>query len=101
MTDEDRAIAIQLYMDGVPIKLIATEFGRGPVIIQRLMARAGVLRGHKFRDTHWRRDGALARLLARYCDCQHPVPTPSGFAAYSMDCWIHNDHASQTLTTVL
>lgn len=34
------------------------------------------------------------------CDCQHPVPTPSGFAAISEDCPIHGGDF-QTITTVL
>jgi DNA (cytosine-5)-methyltransferase 1 len=38
--------------------------------------------------------------LEALCDCQHPIPTASGFAAVSEDCPIHGGDF-QVLTTVL
>lgn len=37
---------------------------------------------------------------AKLCDCQHPIPTASGFAAVSEDCPIHGGDF-QVVTTVL
>lgn len=47
MTAEEVAIALQLYLDGVIVRVIALEFSRHRTTIEKLIAGAGLKRGHR------------------------------------------------------
>ena len=49
MDAEQRAECIQLYLDGATLDALADRYDRARTIIDRLIGRAGVRRGHKFR----------------------------------------------------
>jgi hypothetical protein len=49
MSDEERAECIQLYMDGAKLRVLSERYDRKRPVISRLIAAAGVKRGHKFR----------------------------------------------------
>lgn len=65
MTLDEVAIALQLYMDGAIVRVIAAEFGRHRGTIEKLIARAHLQRGHNFR-TKGPRDYLVRRLLLSY-----------------------------------
>lgn len=49
MSVEERAECLQLYMDGALLRQLTDRYDRHRVVISRLVKRAGVKRGHKFR----------------------------------------------------
>jgi transposase-like protein len=65
MTDEQRAEAIQLYMDGATLREISKHTDRHRVILSRLFNAAGVKHGARFRMEqklrHFYRNDAVAR----------------------------------------
>ena len=61
MTAEERAAALQLYIDGASLKSIGEIYDRHPGIIQRMAAKFGVQRGHKFRPKGVRHGGRQKR----------------------------------------
>jgi hypothetical protein len=65
MTAMEVAEALQLYIDGALLRLIAAEYGRRINTIHLLAKGAGVKRGHAFR-TRGPRAYLIERMLAHY-----------------------------------
>jgi transposase-like protein len=61
MNAEQRAECIRLYLDGATLDALAERYDRNRTIIDRLMGRAGVRRGHKFRPKGIRYGGRQKR----------------------------------------
>jgi hypothetical protein len=65
MSDEERAECLQLYMDGAKLRVLSRRYARQRPVISRLIAGAGVKRGHKFRSLK-DRDPYLTSLKKEY-----------------------------------
>ena len=62
MTKEQRAQCVRLYLDGFTLDQLADFYDRERSIIDRLMGRAEVRRGHKFRTARRTEHGNNAQM---------------------------------------
>lgn len=70
MSDEQRAECLQLYIDGALLRVLVERYGRHRVVIGRLIAGAGVKRGHKFRPKGVRHGGRQKSQPYDHADVQ-------------------------------